>query len=297
MDKRRRRPDILRIIALIVSLFLIVYAWYFIFIPKSVPSFLRILVPAKKENILLLGKDLSYNEKGQAINEGRTDTMVLVQLDPYRNKIKIVSIPRDSFVEIPGYGMRKINSAFVIGGKEMAKEAVSSLMGIGIDRCMVIELDGLVRIVDSLGGVKVFVDKDLKYTDHAAKLFIDLKKGDRKLNGKQAEEYLRFRHDALSDIGRVDRQQVFLSAVVKKLSSPLTVFRFPFLLPAVKTCAETDISFGNLVKFGNFVRMAGPENIERKVLPGNFPPEKSGLGCWFVDREGVANMLDEMDMR
>lgn len=147
----------------------------------------------KKFNVLLLGSDARPGEK-----VGNTDTIMVAQVSPER--IAILSIPRDTRVEIPGKGTQKINSAARYGGPELTAAVVSDLIGVDVDKYVLVRWEGFIKIVDILGGVTVDVPRDMNHdSGDGEEYIIDLKKGRQKLNGRQALAFARFRNEALGD--------------------------------------------------------------------------------------------------
>ena len=147
----------------------------------------------KKQNILLLGID--SNGDGSDLWEGtRSDTIMVVNIDPRTRTVKAISIPRDSKVFLPeNKGVSKINSAHAIGGVNLVKKTLKETFGIKIDHYIIIHDEAVEHIVDALGGIPIYVEKPMKYHDWAGRLHIDLNKGNTVLNGKQAVGYLRYR--------------------------------------------------------------------------------------------------------
>lgn len=165
--------------------------------------------------ILLMGVDAPNRRLGGKevdLFEGtRTDTMMLMRVDAGKKRVSVVSIPRDSKVYISGSrGIDKINAAHALGGPDLAVQTVQDSFGIPIDNFMVINFQGVRDLVNAIGGIDLYIEKPMHYTDHTAKLFIDFEPGNTHLNGEQAEAFLRFRHDQLGDIGRIRRQQQFI---------------------------------------------------------------------------------------
>lgn len=190
---------------------------------------LRLPELSRPVNILVLGvkvltsdvAETSHEELGYhaLVNsfEGLADTMLLVRFDPENKRMSVLSIPRDTKTSIKDHGVRKINEANYLGGPALTAETVSDLLeGVPIDRYVRINVQGVEKLIDALGGVTVYVPKDMKYTDHSQHLYIDLKKGKQHLNGEQAVQFLRFRHDEFGDIGRVQRQQMLMRSVVEQ---------------------------------------------------------------------------------
>ena len=132
----------------------------------------------------------------------------------------LISIPRDSYLPIPGHGRNKVNAAFAIGGPKLLAKTLEQATGLPIDGYVEIGFGGFAGVVDSLGGVDVCVKRDIK----DAKAHINLKKGCQTLDGKNALGYVRARYsDPKGDLGRAERQRQFLGAIMKKAATPATV--------------------------------------------------------------------------
>lgn len=149
----------------------------------------------------------------------RTDTIMLLYI-PTSGKPALISIPRDSYVPIPGHGSNKINAAYAFGGPKLLVRTVEQNTGLRVDDYLEIGFGGFVSIIDSLGGIEMCLPKAIKDTDS----HINLPKGCQTLDGANALGYVRERHaDALGDLGRVQRQRAMLAAVAKKSVSAATV--------------------------------------------------------------------------
>ncbi len=150
----------------------------------------------------------------------RTDSIILVHTPSGSGKPVLISIPRDSYLPIPGHGKNKVNAAFAIGGPKLLAQTLEQATGLPIDGYVEIGFGGFAGVVDSLGGVEVCVKRDIK----DAKAHIDLKKGCQTLDGKNALGYVRARYsDPKGDLGRAERQRQFLGAIMKKAATPATV--------------------------------------------------------------------------
>ena len=142
----------------------------------------------RRQNILLLGVD--SNGDGADMWEGtRSDTIIVVNIDPKTHSVKAISIPRDSKVYLPeNKGVQKINSAHALGGVNLVKKTLKETFGIKIDKYIIVHDDAVEKTVDALDGIPIYVEKRMYYNDYAGKLHIDLQKGNTVLNGKQAVE-------------------------------------------------------------------------------------------------------------
>lgn len=169
--------------------------------------------------------DAESKELGTGKAEGkRTDSIMLVHVPGGGGKSVIISIPRDSYVPIPGHRSNKINAAYAIGGPQLLVETLESVTNLRIDGYLEIGFGGFASVVDSLGGVDICVPFDMDDD----KAHINLKKGCQKLDGKNALGFVRARHvDPSGDIGRAQRQRQFLGAIMKGAATPSTVLN-PF---------------------------------------------------------------------
>lgn len=166
-------------------------------------------------NILLLGCDVDLSPGGRRVlsSSARSDMMLVARIDFRHKRITGISIPRDVLVAIPGHAEQKINAYHAIGGKEhgndWARQAAEMVVGQRIDRVVEIDYRAFQEMVDMVGGVDVFINKPLRYSDRAGGLFINLKPGRRHLNGYDAMGFVRYRHGD-SDFNRQQRQKDFL---------------------------------------------------------------------------------------
>ncbi|HEX6399192.1 MAG TPA: LCP family protein, partial [Actinomycetota bacterium] len=205
-------------------------------------------------NYLLLGSDSRRGltpEEQQAFgtdeNNGgvfRSDTIMLVQLDPRREKAVVLSFPRDLWVQIPGRGWDKINTSFeggVSGGGPLrVAQTIHRLTGLKVNHFLYVDLLGFQQVVDTLGGVDMCIPFDVQ--DPLSML--DLKAGCQTLDGRQALGYVRTRHlpcdDAAPDLSRIGRQQQFLRAVINQLLAPQQIVRAPGLVKPVLASLKRD---------------------------------------------------------
>jgi LCP family protein required for cell wall assembly len=162
------------------------------------------------------------------VSGGRSDTIMILHI-PAAGRPVLISIPRDSYVNIPGHGMDKINAAFELGGPRLLAETVQDDTGLYINRFMDIGFGGFVRVVDAVGGVRMC----LLHSLHDVSSGINLKAGCQELNGAEALAYVRDRHSfASQDLQREQDQRLFLKALLKKMTSAGVIFN-PFVaLPA-----------------------------------------------------------------
>ena len=231
---RRRRPVRTVLRALLVLVLLVVvwlvgvpaYAWSQVGRVDDTPSGKR---PGNQpgETFLLVGSDsreglskAQQKKLGTGSTGGqRTDTIMLVHR-PVSGKPVLVSLPRDSYVTVPGHGQDKINAAYAVGGPDLLVQTVEQATGLRVDGYAEVGFGGFVSVIDALDGIRMCVPAAIKDRDS----HLDLKKGCQTLDGTTALGYVRMRKaDPRGDLGRVERQRQMLAAVAAKAASPATV--------------------------------------------------------------------------
>lgn len=287
-----KRPDWLRLLALLILILGVAYFHLNIFFPKLIPNLFKPAIMERPINILVLGTDVTHDllTRRSTSEVGRADTIVLIHYDPLSSKVSLLSIPRDSFVDIPGYFSQKINAAYVLGRVELTRRVVENLTGAKIDKYIIINTRGIVKLVDLLGGITVDIDHDLYYVDRAGKLYINLKAGRRRLSGREAEGFVRFRHDATADIGRISRQQDFLKALASALASPRAFIKAPFIIEVVLNNMKTDLSLKEFIILGNTARMLELKEIVTHTVPGE-PGNNQAGSVWLINRLELKKMI------
>lgn len=240
--------------------------------------------------LLVMGTD-AVGSKGRASLDGNTDTMLLFRLDPRENQIRVVSIPRDTRTYIPGHTTFKINAANAWGGPELAARTVSGLLGVPVDRYFLVSLQGVITAIDAIGGVEVEVPKRLVYRDRAGGLAINLKPGRQRLDGKAVEGLLRFRHDDLGDVGRVQRQQGFLLELAPQMLQPGRLLKLPAVMGILRNNAETNLSPYEMLQIAGWLRTLGPApDLQLTVLPGR-PAMIGGGWFWLAEPQRIDAFL------
>lgn len=205
---------------------------------------------SERVNVLLMGGDERGLREGEV---ARSDSMLVASFDPVGKTIHLFSILRDTHVEIPGFKDNRVNAAITLGGPELTMKTIGNLTGLDIQYYVYVDFQGFIKLVDAIGGVDFYVEKDMKYSDAAdGHVYdIDLKKGQQHLDGDKALQYVRFRHDKMSDFTRTERQRAFLNAVAGELKSGWNLIKLPDILSEVIPFVETNMSTGDMLKLGN----------------------------------------------
>lgn len=272
----------------------------------STDSNLRLPELARPVNILVLGvkvlssdvnnpppetDDLGYLSLVNSF-DGLTDTMLLLRFNPETQQVTVLSLPRDTRTYIEGYGKTKLNEANVHGGPALAATTVSDLLGgVPIDRYVRINVQGVEKLLDALGGVKVYVPNDMRYQDDSQHLYINLKQGEQHLNGNQALQFLRFRHDRYGDIGRIQRQQMMMRALMEQALNPTTLARLPQILSVIQENIDTNLSVEELVALTGFTAQTNRSNVQMLMLPGTFSnPGEYDVSYWLPSDRRISDM-------
>ncbi len=219
----------------------------------------------------LTEKDVERLGTGGDIGTGRTDTIMIMHI-PNGGKATLVSIPRDSYVEIPGYGMDKVNAAFAYGGPKLLAETVENATHLRIDHYAEIGMGGLAGITDAVGGVKLCPEEPID--DPLAQL--NIQAGCQKMDGPTALGYVRTRATAMGDLDRVQRQREFVGALMKKAMSPAVLLN-PFRLVPLALRGSSMFIVGDGDHVWHLARMAF-------ALRGGVNTETVPIGS-FVDTE------------
>ena len=249
-------------------------------------------------NLLVLGIDRVLDSSQGSLEgfNGRSDTILLLRFDPADNSVKMLSVPRDSRVSIPGIGYTKINDANVRGGPGLAARVLSkTLNDVPIDRYIRVTTDAFTELVDLVGGVEVFVPYPMQYEDKTQNLKIDLEAGRQILTGEQAEQFARFRKDNYGDIGRVQRQQILLKALRQRLTSPTIIPRIPQAMGLLDKHIDTNLTWEEMLALVNFGRQIERDRVQMVMLPGRFSQaeEFDNLSYWVVSQRGRDQVMQQ----
>ncbi|CAN7196481.1 LytR family transcriptional regulator [Peribacillus frigoritolerans] len=209
-------------------------------------------------SMLMLGVDERDGDKG------RSDTMIVLTVNPQKKSVKMLSIPRDTRTEIVGHGTQdKINHAFAFGGAKMSMDTVEKFLDIPIDYYMKINMEGFKDIVDAVGGVTV--QNGLDFTSDG----IHFAKGTHTLNGIEALAYSRMRHDDPSgDFGRQSRQRAIIEAVIKEGASLSSLTKYDEVFDALGNNIQTNLTFDDMMDIQKNYRDAS-KSITQSSINGN----------------------------
>lgn len=246
----------------------------------------------KRINILILGLDDGDVDHSNAPK--RSDTIIVASINPQDGTVNLLSIPRDTRLAVSGQkGFDKITHAHAYGGAQLTKRTVEEFLNIPIDYYIEADWQGFMKAVDILGGVDLYVERNMNYDDPYANLSIHLTKGYQHLDGDKAGQYVRFRHDELGDIGRVQRQQRFLKSLSTEMFQFGTILKLPALMSTLRQYISTDMPAFTMLKLANTVKGFSDKGVQTEMLPGNFATI-NGLSYWVPDKEQSRKLVDRL---
>ncbi|SHM60574.1 LCP family protein [Gracilibacillus kekensis] len=242
-------------------------------------------------SILLMGVE-DYSSGGK---NGRSDTLMVATFNPDDEKLKLLSIPRDSYVEIPRReGKDKINHSFVFGGKELTIKTVEKLLDIPIDYYATVNFEGFKSIVDTLDGITVDVPFYFEQKSYGRSEKLQFYEGEMELNGRYALAYARMRlDDPRGDIGRNERQRQVVEAIIKEITSASTITKVDDLAKDLGGNVETNLKISDGIDFLKKYSDFRTSNIDEVILDG--ASEYIGSYSYYIlDEESLAEAQHEL---
>lgn len=241
-------------------------------------------------------EEVIINTLLMGIDEARSDTMIVASYNKENQRITLLSIPRDTRVEIPGYGFDKINAAAAKKeGTALAMQTVGNMLGIPIHHYVKVTFKGAERIIDILGGVSVKVPPGMDYDDPAQNLSIHLKPGVQVLNGKDAVKFARFRSGYPDqDLGRIKAQQELIKAFIDKLTSPKVLPKIFNIADAMSKCIKTNLENEDIAQYALNVKDIKMENIKFYTLPGEGGKSINKISYFLYDETKLKEMMEQI---
>ncbi|MES0341734.1 MAG: LCP family protein, partial [Candidatus Humimicrobiaceae bacterium] len=215
--------------------------------------------PEEPVTILILGRDTRDTES----ERGRADTIMLLYLDPKELTGSLLSIPRDTLVEIPGHGEDKINAAYAYGGEELMIKTIQGLIGAEVNHYVTLDFQGFIDLVDAMGGVDITIDRPLVDEKTGA----NLSPGEHHLTGEQALAYTRSRSTELGDIGRIQRQQhLFRELIAQKLNTQY-LLNIAHYFNILTENTRTDLDMMTILRYSKAALSFNSDNFETSIIP------------------------------
>jgi len=262
---------------------------------KSMPSSIDV-TSNEPINILLLGMDIGNPNDVDNVSIKRTDTIMVLNYNPTNKKLNVVSIPRDTLINVNDRN-DKINVAYEIGGYSKIKSEAENLLNIKINYIIKLDYNAFREIVDAIGGIEMKIERNMIYDDEDQNLHINFKAGETvTLDGKKAEEFFRWRKNndgsgfANGDLDRIENQQKFISKVFDKCTSPLILFRVPKIMTALGDNIETNMSSTKMLSYGLKFMNIKKENMTMVTAIGT-PKTINGEPYLIFDQNANKNII------
>jgi LCP family protein required for cell wall assembly len=275
-------------VVLMVVVMGIMYAIRFVISVAFVVNVMALL-PVKENhgiNVLVVGID-------EVEGTQRSDAISVVHINQTQNKIRALSIPRDTRVTIEGVGVSKINHAYAYGGIGLLSKTVSEFLSIPIHNTIVINSEGIKALIDEVGGVTIDVEEPMQYDDYAGNLHINFKAGKTHLNGEDLLKYVRFRNNAKGDIGRIERQQEISTLLFNKIFRIQSLAISPKLIGLFFKSVKTDLSIGQMNNYLHlFLKKRDALSIKYLTVPGSVRLI-DGVSYWRPDIVYLDNLISK----
>lgn len=245
-------------------------------------------------NILLIGIDSSDVTYEKDEDSKRADTIMLLSIDPKHDRIRLLSIPRDTYYKLKGYDNYRMNAAYSRGGIDLQVSSVEDFLGIKISHYVTVNYEAVEELVDAIGGVEVYTPK-YKYIDPSTvpPLEINFEEGLHLLDGKDSVKYLRIRKIYKDqDLDRIKAQQDFIMKIFDKMKSPRMLLKLPKLVSIANKHIETDMNYGQLSYLAYYGVTLDKENIAMKTVPGR---TKKGSPLYFVNKKDAMYAASELE--
>lgn len=244
-------------------------------------------IGSERINILLLGSDARTPE-----HNGYTDSITILSIDKQTKEIFLLSIPRDTMVEIPGRGVGKINSAYAYGDINTTKTAVENFLNVRIDYYTLVDFTSFKEMVDTLGGIDMYVEPHIS----AVRPELNGKTGMSRLTGSEALVVLRFRQDSESEGGRMKRHREAIKAITDEILKPSNVLKLPTILNQLSQNVKTDIPPVETTVIEKLIAGFDINNAKIGVVTGNYTTI-NGENSMIPDMNKTEAILVELGLR
>ena len=240
--------------------------------------------------MMLIGSDKREDDEEMG---ARSDTNIVVRIDPVNNQATLVSIPRDTMIDIDGYGTNKFNAAYNYGGAAAAIREASQLTGVDISHYAEVNFDALVSLVDAVGGVDVVVDERIDDPDADNSWSgtdpVIIEEGEQHLNGTQALVFARSRAYVDGDFTRTSNQRKLIEALANKVLS-LPVTELPGVVQAAAKCVTTDMKIADIISLAQQFQGNGDLTMYSAMLP-SITGYVGDVSYVFADEDKVKEMM------
>ncbi|MGX7200547.1 LCP family protein [Enterococcus nangangensis] len=300
--RRKKRHHFLRNLFLLILLLLGLGVWqYFRGVSVAKKDLANENVPTEtfngakaadgSTNILLIGSD----QRPQANDASRADTIMILHLGKGQSKPKLLSIMRDTYVTIPGHDNNKINAAYAYGGAELLRQTIEANFGITLRYYIRVDFESFEQVIDQLypKGVAIDAEKNLDLDG------VTITAGQQKMTGHTLLQYARFRHDEEGDFGRIRRQQQVINALIQQAKNPMTLIHLPKAMGAAMTYTSTNLPKTFALGQGISYLFKGAKGVDRLSVPvenswsyGNYASAGSVIEINFeTNKQAITNFF------
>lgn len=301
MSKKRSRITLIFLFFLVVIISVLVYGGIKVSNYLNKFSQGKDIVKADKVendsvpiNILLMGVDIGDGVKSKS-NNNRTDTIMLLNYKYKENKVNIISIPRDTLIQVNGKN-EKINAAHAIGGVPWVIESVEQLLSVNVNYYAKVDYQGFRALIDAIGGVDIKINNTMDYDDPAQDLHIHFQEGEKvHLDGHKAEEFFRWRKNndgtglAMGDLGRIQNQHLLIDKIFQKVTSASILPRIPEILEILPEYIETNMDGSDILKYGFSLKNLNNQDIKIETLQGDLE-YIDGISYFIYDEKKNKNI-------
>lgn len=283
----RKKRSYKRLIAFIIILLAIIgAAIYYFWNSNNAPTMTDTAKNSSAINIMIMGVDR------RADDVGRSDTLMVLTYKEGDKQASLLSLPRDTRVFIENNKYDKINHAYAYGGHELTKKTVENFLNVPIDYYVLIDIQAFEKIIDAVGGVDIDVEKRMYYEDpwdDNGGLVIDLQPGEQHMDGKTAIQYVRYR-DGEGDIGRINRQQKFMKALLAQVISPAILPKLPEILKNLSSAIQTDMPLDKMISLISDLPTIQQNGLASAMVPGT-PAYIEDISYWLPDIAKTRQMI------
>ena len=242
----------------------------------------------EKQNIEITNIALFGVDSRSSSYQGRSDSIIILSLDREHKKIKLSSIMRDSYVDIPGRGMDKINHAYAFGGPELSLKTINQNFNMNIREFVTVNFEGLEDIIDALGGVEINIKEN--EVKHVYGSFV----GKQMLNGSQALTYSRIRSTGNGDFERTERQRVVLEKIINEGLNQ-GVAQYPKILNVLLPYVETSLSKNEILKLGTSIFTSNIKDVEKFRIPlDEYSKSEKINGVYYLVPDSLENNIESL---
>lgn len=244
----------------------------------------KVAKESKRFNVLVVG-----------LEGPRTDTMMVLSYDMENKKADLISVPRDTYYPRSGYDSpdsKKINAVYAHEGIETLVSSVQEILGIPLEKYVIVDYEAVISCVDMLGGVEVNVPLHMVYSDpyDDPPLYIDIPEGNQLLDGEQSLKFLRYRKGyANQDLGRIEAQQKFIKSAVNKAIG----LKLPALIKEAFSHIETNVRLTDILSLAGDISGFSTDDINTNIMPGTETPLE-GLSFYIPDEDAIKTMANEL---